>query len=85
MQPYCKAYLSNLAINLRSSVKKWNCHIFFYCGKIQNVHTHFQKYCVFVALKNLGHYAFQIQFCMTVEQNSLKPVKVGLLSENQDK
>lgn len=60
------------------------CHIFFYCGEIQNVHTNFQKYFFFVALKNLGHFAFQTKFCMTMEQNSLKPVKVGLLSENQD-
>ena len=35
--------------------------------------------------KNLGHFASQTKFCMTMEENPLKPLKVELLSENQDK
>jgi hypothetical protein len=38
-----------------------------------------------VTWKNLGNFASQTKFCMTIEHNSLKPIKVGLLSENQDK
>jgi hypothetical protein len=48
MQPYCKACLSNLAINLMSSVKKWNMsHFLLLWGNSKCPYTFPEVLCFF--------------------------------------